>query len=220
MSHRAFSRFRLISIALFVFGLVSVAVAFNATSAQEAKSAERIIRRLPIEKDEPIEITDVKVNGQTVSLNKKFTAADDWLNTLTISIKNRSPKRILFASIQLQFPRPPGSPDKMSVDDMFYGNWALQLNPPTSEERLVGLPVGETVDIRLSVQQYVDLRNFLTGTKYPSSIENVDLSIGRIIFEDDTMWYAGSISVRDAKKPGSWISSRYANSRSWDNANP
>jgi hypothetical protein len=104
VSHRAFARFRLISIALFVFGLVSVTVAFTATTAQEAK--QRVIARTPVEKDEPLGITDVKVNGQSVTFGQKFNANDDWLKSLVVTVKNTSDKRILFASIRLQFPRP------------------------------------------------------------------------------------------------------------------
>src|SRR5436309_3522368 len=84
----------------------SVFCAFHTTAAQEAK--ERIIRRLPVEKDEPVSMTDLKVNDQSVSLDKKFSADDEWLRTLTISMRNKSDKVILYASIQLQFPRAAG----------------------------------------------------------------------------------------------------------------
>src|SRR2546429_913835 len=176
--------------------------AFYAAAAQDAK--ERVIRRLPIDQNEPIAITDIKVNGKSVSLDKKFNADDEWLRGLAVSIENKSEKRILLASIQLQFHHPPGSKDPMSVDDIFYGNWALQTRPPTSEEQLVGIAPSETVEIRLSSQQYVDLRNFLTGTGFAQSIERVDMRIDRVIFEDDAMLSGGSYLRRAQNDPGSW----------------
>jgi hypothetical protein len=172
------------------------------TAAQQPK--ERLIRRLPIEQNEPIAITNIKVNDQSVSFDKKFTADDEWLRTLVVSIKNKSDKLILFASIQLQFPRPAGSQDKMSVEDIFYGNWALQRRPPTPEEGFIGIAPGETVEIPLSVQKFLDLRQFLTATGFPQSIDEVDMRVNSVIFEDDSMWTRGTYVRRDQNNPSSW----------------
>jgi hypothetical protein len=205
VSHRAFVRFRLISIALFVFGLVSVAVAFNATTAQEAK--QRVIVRMPVEKGEPIEITDIKVNGQSVSLNKAFSADDDWLRNLVMSVRNKSDKVISYASINLRFPRPPSSQEVPAIHDMSYGNSALTTRQPSPQDPVVGISPGEIVEIRLSNQQFVALRDFLSAIKYSSSIERIDLGVGHIIFADDTMWY-GEAFQRDPNDPRTWIPSR------------
>jgi hypothetical protein len=174
---------------------------------------ERLVKRLPVEEDEPIEIADIKVDGQSVSLDKRFRADDDWLGTLVFSVKNKSNKLILFASIRLQFPRPDGSREIPSIYDMSYGNPVLQTRRTTPQDTLLGISPGETAEIRLSAQQFAALREFLSATKFPSSIENVELSISRIIFADDTMWYAGAISVRDPKDPSTWTNSKYANSK-------
>ena len=201
---------RSLVMSIMVIAVVATTVRVDAT--QEFK--ERIIERLPVERNEPIAITDIKVDGQSVSLDKKFRAADDWLQSLVISIKNKSDKVILFASIDLQFPRPPRPQDPpMAIYEMSYGNWALQTRRPTSAEVLVGASPGEIVEIRSSTEQSVGLRGFLTATNYPSSIEKVDLSIGHVIFADDTMWYAGSQAFqRDPKDPSRWIN-RDANSK-------
>ena len=211
MSHPAFSRFRLISITFFVFGIVSVAVAFNATTAQEVK--QRVIARMPVEKDEPLAITDVKVNGQNVTFGQKFSADDEWLGSLVFTVKNTSDKRMLFASIRLQFPRPAGSQETISVHDIYWGNSGLQTQLPKPDERLAEIKPGETADITLTTQQFAELKNFLSLTHYAHSIDRVSLSIGHIIFDDDTMWYAGAIARRDPKDPTTWINSQYSTSR-------
>ena len=77
---------------------------------------------------------------------------------------------------------------------------------------MVGFGPDETVEISLSPQQqFAGLRDFLSATQYPYSIEKVDLSIGHVVFADDTMWYAGSQAQRDPKDLSRWINSRYAN---------
>ena|ERR1041385_260103 len=197
----------MLSVAVFAF----IACLFHSTAAQPAQ--ERVIRRLPIEKNEPIEIIDIRVNGQSVSLDKKFTADDEWLSSLVFAVKNRSDKRILFASIRLQFPRPIGAPGNPAIYDMSYGNWALQTRIPNSDERSVGLQPGETATIRLTARRFADLKDFLSMAHYPYSIDLVELSIAPAIFDDDTMWYAGAISRRDPKDPTTWINSQYLNSK-------
>jgi hypothetical protein len=182
-----------------VIFMALIICAIQASAVQQPK--ERVIRRLPVEQNEPLAVTDIKVNDQSVSFDKKFSADDEWLRSLVVSIKNKSDKRILFTSIQLQFPRPPGSRDQMSVDNIFYGSWALQM--PNPEERSIGIAPGEAVEIRLSVQQFVDLWNFLTATGFPH-IERVDMRIDRVIFEDDTMWSRGVWLRRDANDPSVW----------------
>lgn len=178
-----------------------MACSFHSIAAQ---SQERVIKRLPVEQNEPIEITDIKVNGQSVSFDKKFVADDEWLRSFVVSIKNRSDKLILFASIQLQFPRPPGSQDRMAIDDMSYGNWALQTRTPKPDELLAGMRPSEIVEIELSAQQFDDLRKFLTATNYPASIEKVDLRINRVIFQDDIMWTRGAQTRRDPTNASTW----------------
>ena len=182
-----------------------------AVASATQQSKERLIQRLPVEANEPIAITDIKVNDRSVSFDKKFSGDDEWLRSLVISVKNTSDKLILFASIRLQFPRSAGGSERFSIFQISHGNAALPMRPPTHEERVVGIGPDETVEIRLSPQRFTDLRDFLSATQYPYSIEKVGLSIDEVIFQDDTMWYAGAISVRNPKEPGSWINSLYAN---------
>lgn len=183
--------------------LISLIAGTLCASAQEPQV--RTINRLPIEKKEPLSIVKVEVNGQPVSVIKGFVSDDDWLRSLVISVKNKSDKLILFASIQLQFPRATGPQDRFSIAEMSHGNRALPMRPPTEDERQVGIPPGETVEVRLSVQEFVDLRKFLTATGYPANIEKVDFRINEVIFCDDTMWTRGSYCRRDHSDPGTWI---------------
>ena len=194
-----------ISFLLAGVALITFAGPFHPSLAQP--SQERLIHRMPIEQNEPVEITEIKVNGQSVSFDKKFMADDDWLRTLVVSIKNKSDKLILFASIQLQFPRPPESKERFSVSDMSTGNAALWVRAPTPDEKLIGIRTGEMADIQISAQDFVGLREFLNATNYPASIENVDLRISSVIFEDDTMWRAGTSLSRDPKASGRWTRS-------------
>jgi hypothetical protein len=165
---------------------------------------QRSIARLPIERNEPVSIRAVKVNGRKVFRNKKFVADDDWLRGLTIDIKNRSNKVILFATIQLQFPRPPGSEGQIAVDEIFYGNYELFIRQPSAAERLQGIAPGETAEIKLASDEVEGIRILLAGNGYPASPERLDLRIGMVVFDDNTMWERGSRLRRDENSPRHW----------------
>ena len=175
---------------------------FVANATQQSK--ERLINQMPVEQNEPLTITDLKVNAQSVSFDQRFAADDDWLKSLVVKVKNKSDKRVLFVSIELLFPRRQGSKDQGAMFDVFYGNRALQDRQPTASEQLIGIAPGETTEIGFSVQKFVDLTSFLKATNFPQSIEKINLRLGSVIFDDNTMWRGGFFR-RNPRNPSSWI---------------
>lgn len=186
------------TILLVVFNLCAI----HATLGQETK--QRVITRLPTEQNEPIVITAVRVHDQSIAFGEKFDADDDWLKKFSLSVKNKSDKLILFASIQLQFPRSADSQGEMAVEDVFYGNWALKRRPPAQDERIVGIAPGETVVIAMTEQESFDLQRFLSATGFSQSIERVDIRLDSVIFADDSMWTRGATARRDPQNPSTW----------------
>ena len=179
------------SVALFAFG--------NTADAPN----ERLLTRLP-QKNEPIAIIEMSVNGETISFGRHFVAADDWMRTLVITVKNTSSKRILFLNFDL-FLKFPERPNERFVlfDQLSYGNWALQRRPPSADDRLVGIAPGESVAVQLADKQFANLLKFVTEVQLPGTIDKVHLKIGRIIFEDDTMW-SDEMFRRDPTDPSNW----------------
>jgi hypothetical protein len=183
--------------------LASFACPFQRGVAQQA--TPHVIHRLPVEANEPLAITEVKASGQSVTLDQVFTANEEWLKTLTVSVKNNSDKVIVYAAINLQFPRYGSSHDRTAIFEMFYGSWTLQTRRPARKEISVGIQPGKTVEIHLSPSQFADLSGLLLATGYLSPIEKVAVGIGPVIFADDMMWYAGAKLRRDSSDPTLWI---------------
>lgn len=175
-----------------------------------AQQQARTLKRLPIERKEPVSIVKLKVKGKAVSPDEPFSSDDDWLNDFAVTVKNTSNKAILFAAIDLQFPRPAGSAERIAIDDISYGNSAVVVRSPTTAERSSGLMPGQTVDIQPSAGHFDLIREHLPELGYSPRIEKVAFKIGKIIFEDDTMWYAGSLFRRDPNDPRSWINTESA----------
>lgn len=182
-------------------GVILIALVGLSVTGHAQPSRERVIVRMPVEKNEPLTIVETKVSGQRITLGQKFSANDDWLGGLVFSVKNTSDKRVLFASIELFFQQPDGA---KGMFDVFYGPWALQNRKPKPEEQLVGILPGEMMEIGFSPQRYVGLTSFLNDTHIGPSVENVNVRFGSVIFADDTMWTRGSQFSRDLTNPGRW----------------
>jgi hypothetical protein len=182
--------------------------AFHASTrvrGAQQNGKHRTIARLPIERNEPVRIRAVKFKGMKVRHRQKFLADDDWLSGLTVTIKNRTNKTITFAAIDIQFPRPIGSEGPTAFHTIEYGNRALLTHRAGADDRSSGIAPGESVDLALTPHDLSGIAFLLSATGYHSAAEKLNLSVGHVIFEDDTMWYAGSPAQRDPNVPGSWI---------------
>src|SRR3977135_4180462 len=72
------------------------------------------IEKLESYPNEPIKITSIKAANRSVRLGEQFAAADDWLKTAELTVKNTSGKDIVFVEIELNFPETKSSGDEMS----------------------------------------------------------------------------------------------------------
>lgn len=191
---------------LIVTALASVVFFVGERSTVEGiQQQKRLVHRLPIEEAEPIIITRITEGGNEIAFDEAFAAPDDWLRTLIITIKNRSTKPILYASLGVRFPRPPGSSsDRISVTDMFYGNQDLVARIPTEQEKMGGLMPGQSAQIQFTSDRFAYIPQFLAETGYPPTVTKIDVKISSVIFADDTMWSGGRLRERDPKIPGLW----------------
>ncbi len=193
------SRFFVLCAVALLFGTLYTATRAHLVSQQ---LNQRSIGRLRPERDEPLRIRAVRAKGRSVRRNEKFDADDDWLRELTIRVKNVSGKRILFASIDLLFPAAePGGP--RAIDQIDYGNRELLTRPPTPNELRSGIEPQQEVDIQLNGIAYDRVRSLLADIGYVG-IPRVELRLGRVIFQDDSTWYAGSPFRRDARDSKNW----------------
>lgn len=165
---------------------------------------QRSIGRFPFERAEPLRIRAVKVGANKVKRNEKFVSDNDWLRTLTITVRNVTQKKILFASIDLVFPPALGSSDRLAIAEIDYGNRALLIRPPSAQE-MFGLAPDQEIDMQLSAIGYDRIRSLLIDAG-KSETQRVDLKVGRVIFADDSSWYGGSFQ-RSPNDPRVWINS-------------
>jgi hypothetical protein len=170
-----------------------------------AQRQERAIKKNSW-KNEPIKVLSVKIKKKEIKLAEKFLEGDDWLKGLTLKVQNVSDKPITFVSLSLDFPIPEGSGIDVPSSYVFeYGR-----NPRIPEGiNLPDIPqpiqLKETREIVLPDAEYANLLDFLKRTHYPNSIKNVEIVIGKVVFDDGTMWSAGVLFRRDPNDPDAWI---------------
>lgn len=187
--------------------VIGVFVSFPKTTATARRLKNRTINRLPLERNRPIGIVGVKIRGSDVLPNRGLIEDDDWLEGLVIRIRNRSDKDIVFASIDLQFPRPAGSEGPFAIDEITFGNRELASRLTTISDSADRIIPKQTSDLRLSASQVDDIKSLLTATGYPSEgPDDVRIRIGTVVFSDGTMWRIGTRLRRKSEgEPGKWV---------------
>lgn len=201
---------KIASLLALLCSLVGVLTFSTRASNTLSSLPQRSIGRLPIERNEPISIRAVRINGKKMRRNEKFIDKDDWLRSLTVEVKNKSQKGVLFASIQLQFPRPRTSDEPFAIEAIEYGDSRILTHPADDSDRIVKIAPGQTVEFRLSDETFNALASGLPQIGYYRGSQRVELRIDRVIFEDETMWQAGEIFRRDPSNSGLWFNTTLA----------
>jgi hypothetical protein len=171
--------------------------------AAPQRDKERIVKKKSW-RNEPLEISKLKIKGKLADLNKKFVEEDDWLRGFSVEVKNTSSKTITYIELDLEFPALSGSTgERPSLDHLLYGEYPAPPGEATTPhpDQPPLLP-GETANLTLT--DYDGLREFLNQTGKPASIKQLDIGISTVIFADGMKWEGGQIFHRDPDNPNRW----------------
>lgn len=183
--------------------MVAMVISMLTASTIAQQEQERIINK-KTRNNEPVRIAKLKVKGRTVGLNQKLLADDDWLNGLTVRIKNTSDRIIMFVDVEISFPNPAESTrNPMGSTNLFYGT--LPMEGPVSPDATPRLMPGETVDITLSAEEFSGIKRRLKESNHPEQVAQADIRIYEVLFSDDAMWHIGVMMRRDPNDPRTWI---------------
>lgn len=187
--------------------LISVVLGINAGSsanrlstAQE-KPEDKIIKHFQ-DPTRPVEIIDVKVKGKAIKLNEKINEdADDWLDDMSLTVKNISDKTITYIQLDLDFPETKSTGTLMRFI-LRYGKNPRALFTTNPLEPL--LP-NQTATFHLSDQTLAGLKKFMETRQPLNRLKKVDLMLEQVFFEDGTWWFAGSLFRPDPNNPKKYI---------------
>jgi hypothetical protein len=176
---------------------------------QTDQPQERMIKKLSWP-EEPVKIKAVKNRDKTIELGKKFSAGDDWLKDLVVTVDNTSGKPILFIAIDLRFKRNDDSQEPPWSFMLAYGRRKLP-NEPLHPDAPKALLPGEDVNISFYDGAYDEIKRRLQELNYHGGIRAVDLIVNDIYFADGTRWYAGKLFYPDPGDPNTWSSNTQPN---------
>jgi len=193
---------------IFILGLLVMCLSGWTRPPVQSKK-KSIIRRVTYFKY-PVEMS-FELNGQPLKSTEtvagpertnEFEADADWLNHLTIKIKNTSGKTITWMLVNLLFPEVTKD-GSVAMHQIFLG---VDPDAPFPRPEL-RLAANETFAIPLSAK-YDDIRHLVDVVGSGTPIENVskvEVQYHAALFDDGTRFETGLWYRRDPKDPHKWI---------------
>lgn len=182
--------------------LSALLISFGSLTSSGAKSQQqdRLVTKKPW-RVEPVRVVAVKTkNKGSIEVGRAFHEADDWLDGFTVTVANNYHKTVTALTIAMVFRREPGDTRPPFA-------WNLHFGPsPNSREYMNRDPnkvvkVGKTTELRLSPQDYQNLKIGFEQTGYPNTTKRVELVIREVGFEDGSMLYSGTFYLQDPANP-------------------
>ncbi len=192
-----------------------VAVAWVARDLADHRQAtgqnqERVLKKKQWN-NEPIKISKIKAKGVLLSLEEKRSDGDDWFRDLTIDVTNISNKTIVFIDLALIFP-PNTTEERTASDHLMYGNYPSPLGEAsTIHANEPAIRPGDSATLRLT--DYEGTCEFLRQVGRAQNINEIEISIDEVIFDDVTRFSGGQMWRRDADNPKIWLPERKPVSR-------
>jgi hypothetical protein len=186
-------------IASSVVTLLSIGI----SSAQGQQEKERVLSRKTF-RNEPLKIFNIRNRFyQTVKTDEPFLASDDWVSGLTFSAENISRKNITYIELELSIFGLKTAQVPDAILPIRFGIDAVTLE---KEPTLNLQPSHSAGDLRIDPGHF---RRFLPliqkNHRGNFSVSRAELSTSKVIFDDETMWFHGSIHVRDVNNPRVWM---------------
>lgn len=175
--------------------------------AQQVK--QRVVQLVPY-RDQPIEIVAVKVKGVPIKPKQKFDGDSDWLNGMTVTLKNVSDRPVAYVSVLMGVPY--GKKNSRPVNAgavLQYGVRSLRPgeNYPAGFIKPEPLLPGETVDVVLTERERDQLHSYLAEKGASTEITELNVRLYEVFFEgdSDTKWSTGRMLRLDPNDPNRWI---------------
>lgn len=149
------------------------------------------VRTSPV--TDALEIVDVKVSGNLITIGKPFAAGEDWLKGLTFRLKNISGRTITGLRISLSLPETHKNDTGVGTS-LGFGSAALSAGASGAGKKF--LP-DEELELKFDDQQYARTKQLIAEKSGPMEIKTVWVGITLVKFEDGTLWSGGCLPSRD-----------------------
>jgi hypothetical protein len=145
-----------------------------------------------------LEIVGVKVNGESITMGKPFTANGDWLETLTFRVRNVSGKVIDNFAFGVAFPELAINSDGLGGPGFTTGYGGDF--PKNAGRGKLMLP-DEEVDLKLPADQVKGMRRASERMLGTPNLNKVIIAAGLLTFQDGSRLGGFSLRGRTPEKP-------------------
>jgi hypothetical protein len=192
-----------------VLMMASVVVAIPPARGRGQQEKDRLIKLKPY-KDQPVEIVATRVKGTTVDPERKFGADKDWLNGMSVVIKNISDKPVIYARVSvLAYMEKNGvrkqfeGRDRVAMISLTYGDRPLLPGESPRSTRPTPLMPGQSAELIFSDALRDQLYSMLNENDSSTDIPELILMVDWVSWDgdDDTAWINGRMHRRDPNNP-------------------
>lgn len=157
---------------------------------------DRVIQKYPPLSGEPVEVTSVQIKGQPVGFDHSFRADGNWIEGLTVEVKNVSSKDIIYVRVTLDFPLNTSSRSVYAVP-LEYGSQPI--GQKASSPPVTPLKPGDTTTLSARSGTAEHLKRTLQekGTDEARQINRAKFFVERVFFDENTGWSMGRNLRRD-----------------------
>lgn len=202
-----------LSILTFVLSASLVAVFSPAAASNPRQEESERVLKEGRGRNNVTEITRLKLKGSPIFFAKKFTGDDDWLKGLSVSVKNTSTKPIIYVELEIRLfgegdKEPGGKPGY--IYPLSYGRRAADetADPAATPDAPKPIDPGGTVEIVLTAEEFLSLKNHLAAADYPLKMKQAELLVTDVFFADGTRWYKGVRLRRSPDDPARWVADK------------
>lgn len=174
-------------------------------------------------RDAPVEIVAIKVHGAPIAPHRAFTNDSDWLNGLTITLKNVFDKPVAYVSFLVgAYYEKDGvrikkrdDKDVLAMVEMGYGAKPRRPDESAAPYRRPIQP-GESMDVVLTDAAREDLYSLLRNGGASTDVTEISVRLNEVYFEgeSETKWSLGFMLRRDTEDPRRWLPVESAGSHS------
>jgi hypothetical protein len=178
--------------------------ALNKLGTPAAQGNKRVVEKVGVLKNEPIEVTAIKIKGKAVMPGEMFEEGEEWLKGLNFTVRNKSDKVITYIVLNVDFPETKET-GSMMMHSLYLGQQpdakSTLANPP------LRLEPNESIDVSLA-SQYEAIRDLIGSRQPPTgNIHIIKVWLDQAMFEDGTLYSGGNIYKRnpDTNSPRKWV---------------
>ena len=161
---------------------------------------EKSVETLPYG-NEPVDLLEIKFAGENINSGQKVRGDDDWLKHLSLKLKNKSGKRIVYVDVAFDFPETKANGGVTASYSLRLGNRPGAATSPRTPLEVKG---GKNLDVSLA-DEFDKLKRFVERSQPLATLSRVRIRINFIGFDDGTAWSAGSFVKLDPTNPKKYI---------------